>query len=51
MPVTEERLRILKANNEESHREARTCIKDALVALMQQKPYSDISMRGLSTIS
>ena len=47
MPVTEERLRILRANNEESHMEARACIKGALVALLQQKPYRDISMTDI----
>ena len=44
MRVTEERLRTLRANNEESHLEARDCIKSALVALLEQKPYRDISM-------
>ena len=44
MPVTEERLRVLKANNEESHLEAMACIKEALITLLQQKPYSDITM-------
>lgn len=47
MPVSKERLRILKANNAESHAEARACIKDALVVLMQQKAYSDISMTDI----
>lgn len=44
MKVTEERLRTLYANNKESHLEARACIKSALVALLEQKPYKDISM-------
>lgn len=47
MPITEERLRILRANNGESHLEARACIKGALVALLQQKAYSDISMTDI----
>lgn len=44
MKVSEERLRILKANNEESHRETCACIKGALVELLQKKRYDDISM-------
>ena len=47
MPITENQLRILKENNEESHREARLCIKNALVELLQKKLYSDISMTDI----
>jgi AcrR family transcriptional regulator len=47
MPITENQLRILKENNEESHREARLCIKNALVELLKKKRYSDISMTDI----
>ena len=47
MPVTEERRRILKANNEVSHLEAMTCIKEALVALLKMKAYEDIFMTDI----
>lgn len=47
MPVTEERLRILRANNEESHLEARASIRDALIALLQQRSYGDITMTDI----
>ena len=47
MPVTEEQLRILKANNEESHLETRACIKGAFIKLLQQKHYDDISMTDI----
>ena len=47
MPITENQLRILKENNEESHREARLCIKNALVELLKNKRYSDISMTDI----
>lgn len=47
MPVTEERLRILKANNEASHLETRACIRSALVSLLQKKRYDDITMTDI----
>ena len=47
MPVTEKQLRILKKNNEKSHRETRACIKDAFVELLKNKSYSDISMTDI----
>lgn len=47
MPVSDERLRVLRANNEESHRETRECIKGALVALLLKKPYDDITMTDI----
>ena len=47
MPVTEERRRIPKANNEVSHLEAMTCIKEALVALLKMKAYEDIFMTDI----
>lgn len=47
MPVTEERLRILMANNEESRLEARTCIKSALIDLLQQKHFEEIRMTDI----
>ena len=37
----------MRANNAESHREARACIKEALIVLMQQKSYKDISMTDI----
>ena len=39
MSITEERLRILRANNEASHQEARTDIKEALITLLNKKEY------------
>ena len=47
LPVTEEQLQVLKANNEVSHLEARTCIKEAFVALLNTKAYEDISMTDI----
>jgi len=47
MPVTQERLRALRANNDLSHHETRACIKEALIALMQQKSYDEISMTDI----
>lgn len=47
MPVSDERLRILRANNEESHRETRAYIRGALVALLAKKPYGDITMTDI----
>ena len=47
MAVSNERLRILKANNEESHLETRGYIRDALVALLLEKPYDDITMTDI----
>lgn len=47
MHLTEERLRILKANNEESHLETMVCIREALIVLLQNKQYSDISMTDI----
>ena len=51
MKISEERLHTLHANNEASHLEARACIKSALVALLEQKPYKDISMTEVITKS
>ena len=47
MSITEQRLRALRANNEESHLEARACIREAPVALLQSKPHRDISMTDI----
>jgi len=47
MTISEERLRILRANNSESHLETRFCIKSALIDLMQKKPYDKISMTDI----
>ena len=47
MPLKEEQLRVLRTNNEESHRETRTCIKEALIVLMHQRHYKDISMTDI----
>ena len=47
MPVSNERLRVLQANNKESHLETRECIKSALVALLLKKPYDNITMTDI----
>lgn len=47
MRVSEERLRVLMANNEASHLETRKCIKSALLNLMQSDPYEAISMTDI----
>ena len=47
MPVTKERLRTLNANNTESRLEARICVKEAFVALLNAKAYEDISMTDI----
>ena len=47
MPVSDERLRILRANNEESHLETRECIRSALVELLLKKPYDNITMTDI----
>lgn len=47
MPATEKQLLVLKRNNEESHRDTRECIKNALVELLKNKHYSDITMTDI----
>lgn len=47
MPISEERLRILRANNQELHLETRACIKGALVELLKKKHYDDINMTDI----
>ena len=44
MQVSEERRRLLQANIAAIHPETVACIKSAFLALMEQKPYDDISM-------
>ena len=44
MGVSEERRRLLQANSAVIHAETVACIKGALLALMDQKPFDDISM-------
>lgn len=47
MPVTEEQLYILQANNAESHLETRRCIKTAMIDLMRDKHFDDIRMTDI----
>ena len=47
MSATEKQIRALKRNNEESHRDARECIKNALVELLKNKHYSEITMTDI----
>ena len=47
MSTTEKQLRVLKRNNEESRRDTRECIKNALVELLKTKHYSDITMTDI----
>lgn len=47
MPISEERRRTLMANNAEAKREARRCIKDALLALLEQNSYENIRMTDI----
>ena len=47
MPTTEKQLRVLKRNNEESRRDTRECIKNALVELLKNKHYSEITMTDI----
>ena len=47
MPISEERLRILKANNTESNLVTRTYIKSAFLALLNEKGYDDIRMTDI----
>lgn len=47
MLVTEERLRVLRANNEESHLEARAYIKGALIDLLRKNHFDDIRMTDI----
>ena len=47
MSTTEKQLRVLKRNNEESRRDTRECIKNALVELLKNKHYSDITMTDI----
>ena len=47
MTISDEHLRILRANNEESHRETRECIRGALVALLGKQRYDEITMTDI----
>lgn len=47
MTVSEERLRVLRANNAELHMETRKYIKKALINLLEKRPYSSISMTDI----
>lgn len=47
MTVSEEKLRILKMNNSESHLETRSYIKSALIQLLKKKKYNEISMTDI----
>lgn len=49
MPVTEERLRVLNSNNDKAYLETRACIREALVTLLQQKPYGSITMTDITS--
>lgn len=44
MKVSEERLNILRTNSSAKHSETLNCIKSALLTLMEQKKYDNISM-------
>lgn len=44
MQISEERRQLLMKNNEESKLEAQRCIKNALLTLLKQNKYEDISM-------
>ena len=47
MKITEERLRVLRANSAALHAETVACIKNALLTLMEQKNYGDIKMTDI----
>ena len=47
MPISEERRRTLMINNAEAKREARRCIKNALLALLEQNSYENIRMTDI----
>ena len=47
MSTSEERLRLLHANSAALHAETVACIKNALLALMEQKPFDDVSMTDI----
>ena len=47
MTSTEKQLSVLKQNNEESRRDTRECIKNALVGLLKNKHYSEITMTDI----
>lgn len=47
MEISEERRRILQANSAAIHSEAVACIKSALLALMEQKPFDQIRMTDI----
>ena len=47
MSATEKQLGALKRNNEESRRDTRECIKNALVELLKNKHYSEITMTDI----
>ena len=47
MAVSEKHRRVLMANNAETKREVRKCIKDALITLLAQKSYEDIRMTDI----
>ena len=47
MRVSEERLRLLRATSAAMHAETVSCIKNALLALMEQKPYKSIRMTDI----
>ena len=47
MSATEKQIGALKQNNEESRRDTRECIKNALVGLLKNKHYSEITMTDI----
>lgn len=47
MTISEQRRRVLAENNATAKREARTCIKTALLALLEQESYENISMTDI----
>ncbi len=47
MPISEERRRLLEANNAQSRLEARTCIKNAFLSLLREKSYNEIRMTDI----
>lgn len=47
MAITKNQLHTLKTNNADSHAETVACIKNALIQLMAQKKYDDITMTDI----
>lgn len=47
MAISDEKLRVLKANNAESNLFARKCIRDALIVMLRQTNYDDIRMTDI----